>query len=152
MPSSWSQTQPWSPSWAVAAAGECLHLIYLLAFKPWLLEMAFHSQSPGSAAGMALHAGSVSGHRAKPSWNGAWEICAAPVTLYLWALTFLLFCFFSFENSADFLPSEVLGASRPGSDCISLDTERKTHGVLRWVAFPGDNSWTWTCCYFFGEL
>lgn len=152
MPSSWSQTQPWSPSWAVAAAGECFHLIYLHAFKPWLLEMAFHSQSPGSAAGMALHAGSVSGHRAKPSWNWAWEICAAPVTLYLWALTFLLFCFFSFENSADFLPSEVLGASRPGSDCISLAKKRKTPGVLRWVAFPGDNSWTWTCCYFFGGL
>lgn len=32
---------------------------------------------------------------------------------------------FSFDNPADFLPSEVLGASCPGSDCISLAKKKE---------------------------
>lgn len=115
--------------------------------------MAFHSQGPNpreSWGEFTCRYGPAWsdcewGREESPSCNSGWDILCCPCdplpVQHRWGCLvvidyILLFWFFFLWKSCRFPFFRSVGASYPVSDCISLDTKRKTHGVLRWVAFP----------------
>lgn len=127
--------------------------------------MAFHCQgpNPGESWGeFTCRSGPAwsdwGGQRESPSCNSALEILCCPCdplpVQHRWGCLVVMDDFtvllFSFDNPADFLPSEVWEPPAQWVTAFPWTQKGKLMVCSAEWLFLGENSWTWTCYYFLG--